>query len=81
MRSAELDQPEGLQPHPGLVDDPRSPFATDTMADLLERQGHDAEARVVRARAVSRALPTEPERRRVLDTLERWLEQLRRPRR
>jgi len=81
MRAAELDQPEGVQPHPSLVDDPSTPFATDTMADLLERQGHDAEARAVRERAGARGVPDEPERRRVLDTLERWLEQLRRPRR
>lgn len=81
MRSAELDQPEGVPVHSNLIDEPSSPFATGTMADLLERQGHDAEAQAVRERASTRGVPAEPERRRVLDTLERWLEQLRRPRR
>jgi hypothetical protein len=81
MRVAALDRPEGIADHPDLTDDANSPFATDTMAALLENQGHEAEARAVRERVGSREMPTEPERRRVLDTLERWLEQLRRPRR
>jgi len=81
MRAAELDQPEGLSgaASPGI--EAHSPFATDTMAGLLERQGHRTEAESVRAQAHSGDEPMEPERRRVLVTLERWLDQLRRSRR
>ena len=88
MRAAELDQPEGVAAHPHLLEDPSSPFATDTMAGLLERQGHDAEAQALRARAGTADEPASgqdalpgTERRRVLATLERWLGQLRRSRR
>lgn len=76
-----------------LVSSPASPFATATMAGLLERQGHVAEARVVRERATTR--PDENgrildparqpasdakagDRARILATLERWLENLQR---
>ena len=76
-----------------LVSAPESPFATATMAGLLERQGHIAEARAVRERAAAR--PEESngtmdtarhtagdakarDRARVLATLERWLENLQR---
>jgi len=76
-----------------LVSAPESPFATATMAGLLERQGHIAEARAVRERAAARPDEsnriTDParhtasdgkarDRARILATLERWLENLRR---
>jgi tetratricopeptide (TPR) repeat protein len=76
-----------------LVSVPESPFATATMAGLLERQGHVAEARAVRERAAARPdegnHATDParhpasdakarDRARILATLERWLENLRR---
>ncbi len=76
-----------------LVSAPESPFATATMAGLLERQGHTAEARVVRERAATRpeeshrttdparyptSDPKARDRARILATLERWLENLRR---
>jgi tetratricopeptide (TPR) repeat protein len=75
------------------VSAPESPFATATMAGLLERQGHAAEARAVRERAAARpddsGRTTSPahlapgdakarERARILATFERWLENLRR---
>jgi len=76
-----------------LVSAPESPFATATMAGLLERQGHVGEARAVRERVAAR--PDESnktmdparqtasdakarDRARILATLERWLENLRR---
>lgn len=63
-----------------------SPFATRTFADLLERQGHEAEAQSLRsvlggrdesdgAIAPEASSAGEP-RERVLATLERWLENL-----
>ncbi|HKE11570.1 MAG TPA: tetratricopeptide repeat protein [Myxococcota bacterium] len=70
-----------------------SPFATATMAGLLERQGHAAEARAVRERAATRPddskrardpaqlAPSDAkarDRARILATFERWLENLRR---
>jgi tetratricopeptide (TPR) repeat protein len=73
-----------------LLSAPESPFATATMAELLERQGHSDDARAVRARV---APPPElaretgdgrtsdaraRQRARVLATLESWLENLRR---
>jgi tetratricopeptide (TPR) repeat protein len=76
-----------------FVSAPESPFATATMAGLLERQGHAAEARAVRERAAARPddskRTTDParfagsdttarDRARILATLERWLENLRR---
>jgi hypothetical protein len=73
-----------------LVSAPESPFATATMASLLERQGHAAEARAVRERAAARPddsqLTPDPgrlaasdrDRARIMATLERWLENLRR---
>ena len=42
MRTAELDQPEGIE------SEPPSPFATQTMAELLERQGLAEDARALR---------------------------------
>jgi hypothetical protein len=76
-----------------LVSAPESPFATATMAGLLERQGHTAEARTVRERAAARSDdskrsadlgrvaasdPRARDRARIMATLERWLENLRR---
>jgi tetratricopeptide (TPR) repeat protein len=79
VRAAELDGPEGIPTH--------SPFATRTMANLLERQGHGVEAQAIRERAelnprdsAGTSLP-DPQRRRVIGTLERWLDHLRRARR
>jgi predicted Zn-dependent protease len=55
------------------------PFATETVAHLLERQGHDARAREIRQGLVRRgSAPPAPDRERVIATLERWLENLRR---
>jgi tetratricopeptide (TPR) repeat protein len=42
MRTAALDQPEGIE------SEPASPFATQTMADLLEQQGLAEDARALR---------------------------------
>lgn len=71
-RSIDHDEPEGL-----LTAEPESPFATATVADLLERQGHTAEARRLRdvlgARA-PQATPRESAGEGVIPTLERWLQ-------
>jgi hypothetical protein len=76
-----------------LVSAPESPFATATMAGLLERQGHAAEARAVRDRVAAKpnesSRATGPahdgasdakarERERILATLGHWLENLQR---
>lgn len=81
LRAADLDEPEGL-----LASDAASPFATRTVADLLERQGHPADAEALRRRLAAR--DEEPERKlptgrreELIATLERWLENLRRTRR
>ena len=69
-----------------LSDEPDSPFATETVAGLLERQGHGEEANRLRERmaapesacgAEAAASEMPPDRRRQA-TLERWLENLRR---
>jgi tetratricopeptide (TPR) repeat protein len=79
LRAVEEGSPEGVfAPRAG------SPFATETVAGLLEEQGH-----VEGARAIRRALaPEQPDpqleergRERVVATLERWLENLRRRKR
>lgn len=59
-------------------------FATHTMADLLERQGDRAGAARIRAALDAPSPPTETRsdddpRTRTIDTLERWLDNLRRP--
>lgn len=74
VRAADLDEPEGFAAADG------SPFATRTVADLLERQGHGAEADALR-RKISRERAGGAERAEVLATLERWLDNLRRLRR
>jgi len=64
---------------------PREPFATGTMAELLERQGDAEGARRIReslarreARSETRPGPGRvPSRTRVLGTLERWLANVR----
>jgi tetratricopeptide (TPR) repeat protein len=78
LRAADLDQPEGV-----FSGDPDSPFATRTVAGLLERQGHRAEAEALRrdlelrTDGESRAPLADAQRERVIATLERWLENLR----
>jgi hypothetical protein len=65
---------------------PREPFATGTMAELLERQGDHEGARRIRdslarreARSETRSAPgRRAERARVLATLEAWLAKVRR---
>jgi tetratricopeptide (TPR) repeat protein len=79
LRAVEEGSPEGVF-MPGVG----TPFATETVAGLLEEQGHTE-----RAQAIRRALsPQQAEprledhrRERVVATLERWLEKLRRPKR
>ena len=77
LRSVEEGGPEGV----GELAEPRSPFATETVATLLERQGDPARARVIREslELEMRAASEVPEERRHwIGTLERWLENLRR---
>lgn len=76
LHAVEEGTPEGVSPA-----EDGSPFATETVADLYERQG-DPE----RARAIRRTLRSETEqrarvpdeRKRWVGTLERWLDNLRR---
>ena len=80
LRAADLDSPEGI------LAEPDSPFATPTVADLLERQGHGAQAAAVRREFMRRSelgdeKPADPRNERLIATLERWLENLRRARR
>jgi hypothetical protein len=97
IRAARLDQPEGLShgpaaPDPGeaLASRARGTYATATMAELLERQGHGRAASRIRAtlgaapggeaEAAGEGLfPLDaPDRRqRYAATLERWLRNLR----
>ncbi len=64
---------------------PRQPFATGTMAELLERQGDLEGARRIREALAHREVRSEtrpgpgrvPSRARVLGTLERWLANVR----
>jgi tetratricopeptide (TPR) repeat protein len=86
VRDVDGDEPEGVMPIPA-----DSPFATETVAGLLEQQNHRAEAQAMRESLVappgSATLAAEPgvalhdsmnQRARVIATLERWLENLRR---
>ena len=76
LRAVERGEPEGVRLH-----EPDSPFATETVANLLERQGDPG-----RAQAIRRALTDEaaeaalaPDaRKRWVSTLEHWLDNLRR---
>lgn len=74
LRQVEDGTPEGVD-----VARRGSPFATETVASLLERQGHDERARAVRE-AAGRSGPVRDDARRdtVLATLERWLDNVRR---
>ena len=78
VAEATLAQVEEGTPE-GLAAAADSPFATATMAGLLERQGHADEAQALRA-AIGEADAGDPpsERARIIATLERWLENLRR---
>jgi tetratricopeptide (TPR) repeat protein len=84
VRDIEQDEPEGVMPFSA-----DSPFATETVAGLLERQDRPEEARAVRDLLVAPEGAAPPEadvsldgslnhRARVIATLERWLENLRR---
>jgi tetratricopeptide (TPR) repeat protein len=86
VRDIEQDKPEGVMP---LSAD--SPFATETMADLLEQQDHHGDAQAVRQVLEPPEAPgtlaagqgvalhdSTNHRARVIATLERWLENLRR---
>jgi hypothetical protein len=86
VRAVDHDEPEGVIP---FGED--SPFATQTVAGLLEQQNRSDEARAIREvledPGVPASLATDPgaalpdtvnERARVIATLERWLENLRR---
>jgi predicted Zn-dependent protease len=63
-----------------LVASPDSPFATRTVAELLERQGHPERAARVRRSFEDRraAREADPEREALVATLEGWLARLRR---
>lgn len=84
LQAADLDEPEGVFPA-----DPDSLFATPTVANLLESQGHGAEAAALREELARRSRGEAPasgaaadaQREHVIATLERWLENLRRTRR
>jgi hypothetical protein len=86
VRDIDRDEPEGVMPFPA-----DSPFATQTVAGLLEQQDYRGEAQEVResleAPAAAAMLATDPGvalhdsmnyRARLTATLERWLENLRR---
>jgi hypothetical protein len=75
MRAADLDEPESVPPE---VADPI--FATQTMAELLERQGDASGAARIRAEITPQTIDPWPRARheRVIETLETWLANLRR---
>jgi len=80
VRGVDHDEPEGVMRFP-----PDSPFATETVASLLERQRHHGEARAMRDALEGPAADpgaalhdTVNHRARVIATLERWLGNLRR---
>ena len=81
VAEAALQAVEGGEPEGVRAETPDSPFATETVASLYERQG-DPE----RARAIRRSLQGDAEegaaapdeRKRWVGTLERWLDNLRR---
>jgi hypothetical protein len=73
LRAVEAGRPEGV-----TLAEPGSPFATETVATLLERQGDTERARSIR-RGLGHADAQLPEQRRHwIGTLERWLDNLRR---
>ena len=76
LRSVERGEPEGVH-----LEEPDSPFATETVASLLERQGDVGRARAIRRALTGEAEPAElspDERKHWVATLERWLDNLRR---
>jgi tetratricopeptide (TPR) repeat protein len=75
LHAIEEGAPEGLP-----AASPDSPFVTETVAELLERQGHRREARAVREAIGRRGGDPRraADRGQVLATLERWLDNLRR---
>lgn len=78
LRVVEGGEPEGVD-----LSSAESPFATETVAELLERQGQPGRAHDVRSAARARgrfreARLDEAQRERVVQTLSRWLENLRR---
>jgi hypothetical protein len=77
LRSVEAGRPEGV----ATLAEPQSPFATETVATLLERQGDPARARAIRDSLeleVQSARDVPEERQHWIGTLERWLDNLRR---
>jgi hypothetical protein len=85
LEAVEHGEPEG----PALGSSPAeaepeaaTPFATETLADLYERQGAPERARAIRRSLRSDGGATRPpapdDRRRWVSTLERWLDNLRR---
>jgi hypothetical protein len=81
LRSVEEGQPEGLAD----PEEPDSPFATETVAQLLEQQGAVERAEAIRFKLESGAAASasgsgfEPDpRTRWIGTLEHWLDNLRR---
>jgi hypothetical protein len=78
LRLVEEGTPEGVD-----LASQDSPFATETVAGLLESQGHAERAREVRSRVRERRSPREhaltpAQRAQTLATLSRWLTNLRR---
>ena len=77
LRSVEAGQPEGVVE----LAERELPFATETVATLLERQGAPDRARAIRQnleREVLAASEVPEERKEWIGTLERWLDNLRR---
>lgn len=77
MREVSAELPDEILPSDG------SPFATRTFADLLERQGHETAANSLRSAITRRGGEApggapEADVARIVATLERWLENLRR---
>ena len=76
LRAIERGEPEGVR-----LDEPDSPFATETVAHLLESQGDSGRARAIRRALTGEVAEAElspGERKRWVATLERWLDNLRR---
>ena len=79
IQAAELEEEPvepGLVPFEPVAD---SPYATATVAGLLEDQGHGHQAAAIRrGLEAPETVPSEEDRGSVLPTLERWLDTLRR---
>jgi hypothetical protein len=78
LRSVEEGQPEGVDD----LAEPEFPFATETVASLLEEQGAADRAQAIRAKLERVSDPARPDfdqRERWVGTLEHWLDNLRRP--